>query len=175
MRFVKFTTTIHTWQELETFMRGHDDKNKKKVEELAQSMLNNHIMVSTVTSELQEFKNRNRSLNTKVIFLFLLQSSNIRLISYYCCLQTQSFYVTSFFMFANTHLHVTSQCHVDINCNSVRFTLGKLSILKTGLVDHIGVLQTPMNHRVWYFVVYLNPWFQPQAIEINIFLNGNSC
>ena len=47
-------------------MRGHDDKNKKKVEELAQSMLNNHIMVSTVTSELQEFKNRNQSLNNRV-------------------------------------------------------------------------------------------------------------
>ncbi len=53
-------------QDLETFMRGHDDKNRKKVEELAQSMLNGHIMVSTVTSELQEFKNRSKALSEKV-------------------------------------------------------------------------------------------------------------
>ena len=62
---------LYLLQELETFMRGHDDKNKKKVEELAQSMLNNHIMVSTVTSELQEFKDRNQSLNNRVcVFAF---------------------------------------------------------------------------------------------------------
>ncbi len=36
------------------------------MEELAQAMLNNHIMVSTVTSELQEYKNRNQTLNAKV-------------------------------------------------------------------------------------------------------------
>ena len=52
------------------------------------------------------------------------------------------------FMFANTHFHVTSQHHDvtsiliaiqwDSLCSNCRF-------LKTGLVDHIGVLQTPVT------------------------------
>ena len=49
-------------------------------------------------------------------------------------------------MFANTRLHVTSQRHdvtstlIAIQCNSV---CAICRFLKTGLVDHIGVLQTP--------------------------------
>ena len=38
-----------------------------------------------------------------------------------------------------------SSRHVNINCNSMQFTVRKLYwFLKTGLVDHIGVLQTPV-------------------------------
>ena len=57
--------------------------------------------------------------------------NNIWLIRDYWCLPTQSFYVTSFFMFANTCLHVTSQHHdvmstlIAIQC---AFTVRKLSI-----------------------------------------------
>ncbi len=47
-------------------MRSHDDKNQKKIEELAQSMLNNHLMVATVTTELQEFKRREEKCQQKV-------------------------------------------------------------------------------------------------------------
>ena len=49
----------------------------------------------------------------------------MRLIRDNWCLQIQSFYVTSFFMFANTYLHVTSQCHdvmstlIAIHCDSL--------------------------------------------------------
>ena len=48
-------------------------------------------------------------------------------------------------MSANTHLpcDITSWCHVDINCNSTRFTVHKLSISENRPVDHIGVLQIP--------------------------------
>ena len=60
---------------------------------------------------------------------------------------THNFYVTSFFMFSDIHLHVMSQCHdvtltliaiqFDSLCPSCRF-------LKTGF-DHMGVLQTPIK------------------------------
>ena len=52
-----------------------------------------------------------------------------------------------FFMFANTRLHVTSHhdvvltliaIHCDSLCTNCRFE-------KKGLVDHIGVLQTPIK------------------------------
>ena len=70
---------------------------------------------------------------------------NLPLIRYYWCLQTPSFYVTSFFMFANIHLHVTSQRHditstlIAIQCDSL---CANCRFLKTGLVDHVDVLQT---------------------------------
>ena len=56
-----------------------------------------------------------------------------------------------FFMFANTRLHVTSQCHdvmstlIVIQCDSL---CANCRFQKTGLVDRIGVQQTPMtSHR----------------------------
>ena len=54
----------------------------------------------------------------------------------------------SFFMFANTHLHVMSQHHdvmstlIAIQCES---PCTNCPFLKTGLVGHIGVLQTPIH------------------------------
>ena len=81
--------------------------------------------------------------------VFRYHIRNKRLIRDYWCLQTQSFYVTSFFMFTNTHLHVTSQHHditstlIAIQCNSLCISC---RFLKTGgLVDPIGVLQTPIR------------------------------
>ena len=66
---------------------------------------------------------------------------NIRLIRDYWCL-------TSFFMFANTHLHVTSQHH-DITLTLIAIQCGSLCancrFLETGLVDHKGVLHTPIR------------------------------
>ena len=52
------------------------------------------------------------------------------------------FHVTSFLMFANTHLHATSQCQdvmltlIVIQCDSLCANCG---FLKAGPVDHIGV------------------------------------
>ena len=57
-------------------------------------------------------------------------------------------YVTSFFMLANAHLHVTSQCHditstlIAIQCDSL---CTNCRFLKTGLVDHIGVCTDTNN------------------------------
>ena len=62
-----------------------------------------------------------------------------------------SFYVTSFFMFANTHLHVTSQRDditstlITIKCNSL---CANCRFLKTGLVEHMGVLPTPTFYSI---------------------------
>ena len=58
-------------------------------------------------------------------------------------------YVTSFFMFKNTRLHATSHHDVTltliaIQCDSLCANCG---FLKTGLVDHIGVLQTLITHN----------------------------
>ena len=56
--------------------------------------------------------------------------------------------VTSFFIFANTRLHVMSQCHdvmltlIAIQCDPL---CANCRFLKTGLVDHIGVLQTAIT------------------------------
>ena len=69
---------------------------------------------------------------------------NILLIRDYWCLQTLSFYVT----FANIHLHVTSQ-HPDVTSTLIAIQFDSLcancQFLKTGLADHIGVLQTPIT------------------------------
>ena len=62
----------------------------------------------------------------------------MRLIRDNWCLQIQSFYVTSFFHVCK-HLSpcdiTMSWRHVDINCNSLRFTVRKLSISEN-IVDH---------------------------------------
>ena len=54
--------------------------------------------------------------------------------------------MTSFFMFANTCLHVMSQRHdvtsIAIQCDSL---CANCQFLKTGLVDYIGVLPTPVT------------------------------
>ena len=65
-------------------------------------------------------------------------------------------------MLANIHLHVTSQCHdvmstlianqCDSLCTDCRF-------LKTGLVDYIGVLKTPIMGFTDGFVDFNNPFF----------------
>ena len=68
-----------------------------------------------------------------------LNNPNIRLIRDYWCLQTESFYVTSFFMFANICLHVTLQLHdimstlIAIQCDSL---FANCQFMKTGLVYH---------------------------------------
>ena len=73
---------------------------------------------------LIEFKNY---LNKAII--------NYKLIRDYWCLQTSiSMHVCDITM---------SQCHD--NCNSMRFT--NCRFLKTGLVDHICFLQTPINQQ----------------------------
>ena len=56
--------------------------------------------------------------------------------------------VTFFFMFANTGLCVTSQHHdvtmalIAILCNALWSNVG---FLKTGRVEYLGVLQTPIS------------------------------
>ena len=68
-------------------------------------------------------------------------------------------YVTFFFMFSNTYLHVMSQCH-DVTPTLIAIQYDSLCAncryLKTGLVDYIGVLQAtmilllgcPLSHRL---------------------------
>ena len=55
--------------------------------------------------------------------------------------------LTYFFMFANTFLHVMS--HHDVMSTLIAIQYDSLYVncrfLKTGLVDYIGVLQTPMK------------------------------
>ena len=72
----------------------------------------------------------------------------------------------SFFMFAKTRLNVTSQHHIDINCNSL-YT--NCRFLKTDLVDHIGVLQTPtiISGTEILFVVYLKHDLLFESFGIN--------
>ena len=77
----------------------------------------------------------------------MVQWKNIWLLRDYWCRQTQSFYVASFFMFVNTRLHVTSQCN-DVTLTLIAIQSDSLCapcrFVKTGLVVHIGVLQTPI-------------------------------
>ena len=73
----------------------------------------------------------------------------------YWCLETQ-FLCDIFFMFANTCLHVMSQRH-DVTSTLIAIQFDSLCancrFLKTGLADHIGVLQTPIRlcYTFWYF------------------------
>ena len=66
--------------------------------------------------------------------------------------ETQSFLYV-FFMFVNTCLHVRSQCH-DVTSALIAIQRDSLCancrFLKTGLVDDIGVLQTPMNSELCF-------------------------
>ena len=67
----------------------------------------------------------------------------------------------SFFMFANTRLHVTSK-HYDVTSTLIAIQCDSLcancGFLKTSLVDHIGVLQTTntnkFNHELQFEMVY---------------------
>ena len=57
--------------------------------------------------------------------------------------------VTSFFMFANTHLYPTSQRH-DVTLTLIAIIYAQnCQFLKTGLVEYIGVLQTPIKKTVY--------------------------
>ena len=79
--------------------------------------------------------------------------------------------VTTFFMFANTCLHTTmSWCHFHINCN---YLCSTGQFLKTGLVEYIGVLQTPMNYLCWmYSCVMIR--YQMSSGPMDQFLDVNS-
>ena len=72
--------------------------------------------------------------------------------------------VTSFFMFANTslhvksqhhsantHLYVMSQCHVDINCSSLRFTALKIWISEN---RPCRIHRSPTDTNKWYPFLY---------------------
>ena len=92
----------------------------------------------------------------------------------YWCLQMQSFHVTSFFMFANTRLHVTSQCQdirltlIAIQCNSL---CANCQFLKTGLVDHMGVPQTPTRTDLGTFTLIIGVCRTPMYFTQPVFRN----
>ena len=86
-----------------------------------------------------------------------------KIIRDYWCLQTQSFYVTSFYVCKHpSPCDITmSWHHININwiqcdslCENCRF-------LKTGLVDHIGVLQIPMS-----IPDFVQKWYNTEAIVL---------
>ena len=70
--------------------------------------------------------------------------------------------LVSFFMLANTRLHVTSQCH-DVTVTLIAIQCD-CRFLKTGLVDHIGVLQIPITIIIIIIIIvnYCNSHFVTQ-------------
>ena len=79
----------------------------------------------------------------------------VSVMSFACCMFAHTrLQVTSQRQDINTHLYARSQCHdvmltlIEILCDSLCSNFG---FLKTGLVEYIGVLQTPIKLIVMTF------------------------
>lgn len=54
------------FQELENQLHNHSKQQKSQIESTAQSLINNHIMVAKVQTDLEEFQTRFESTEAKV-------------------------------------------------------------------------------------------------------------
>ena len=52
-------------QEFESFVRNHNSQ-RSDIEDLAQALMNSHVMVASVSSDLQDYKNKGEEMEKQV-------------------------------------------------------------------------------------------------------------
>jgi hypothetical protein len=67
MLFANWRLFLFNSQELEGLLSSHSDEGKASIAAVTQSLLNDHVMVSTVTANLEAFNARQKKVMDEVI------------------------------------------------------------------------------------------------------------